>query len=82
MTKPIDRPEHIYNVTATQFSLTRYYGGCKVNGVDYHYDPESDMLIRMDVWKARCAISKEAALKAIADEREKWIMVQQAFTEF
>ena len=78
MTKPIDRPEHIYNVSRTQFSIARHYGGCKVNGVYYHYDPGSDTLTREDVWKAQLADNKEAA----AAEKSKWMAAQQAFTEF
>ncbi len=68
-------PERIYNVSHTQFSLARY-GGCKINGAEYHYDAKSDMLIRMDVWKARIAISKEEADKAMQAEQEKWMKAQ------
>lgn len=74
----MNRPERIYNVSQTQLSVARHYGGCKFNGADYHYDAESDTLTRMDVWKARCASGKEAA-KA---EREKWTDAQQSFTAF
>lgn len=70
----MNRPERIYNVSQTQFSVARHYGGCKFNGADYHYDAASDTLTRMDVWKARCASSK--------DEGEKWADAQQSFAAF
>lgn len=66
----MNRPERIYNVSQTQLSVARHYGGCKFNGADYHYDAESDTLTRMDIWKARCASSKEYAAKAAKDERK------------
>ena len=78
----MDRPERIYNVSQTQLSVARHYGGCKFNGADYHYDAASDTLTRMDVWKARCASSKEESAKSAKDEREKWMDVQQSFIAF
>ncbi len=77
-----NRPERIYNVSKTQFSIARFYGGCKFNGANYHYDADSDTLTRMDIWKARCASSKEDAAKAAKAEREKWMKAQQSFTAF
>ena len=76
--KPIEKPERIYNVSATQFSIARHYGGCNVNGVDYHYNQASDTLIREDVLKAELAEIKKAA----ADQKKKQQEAQQAFTEF
>lgn len=78
----MNRPERIYNVSQTQFSVARYYGGCKFNGADYHYDAESDTLTRMDVWKERRANSKEDAAKAAKAERDKWTKAQQSFASF
>lgn len=76
--KTIEKPERIYNVSATQFSIARHYGGCKVNGVNYQYDAASDTLIREDVHKAE--------MQAIAERLKKRKAVlkaaQQAFTEF
>lgn len=37
------------NVSMSQLSVARYYGGCKVNGQDYTYNPADDSLIRNDV---------------------------------
>jgi outer membrane protein W len=66
----------------TQLSVARFYGGCKFNGADYHYQAETDTLIRMDVWKALISSSKEEAAKAAKAEREKWMKVQQSFAAF
>lgn len=43
------------NVSQTQFSIARYYGGCQYNGDSYTYLPETDELIRDDVlqWKLK-----------------------------
>ena len=76
------KPERIYNVSQTQLSVARHYGGCKFNGADYHYDAASDTLTRMDIWKARCASGKKEAAKAAKAEREKWTDAQQSFIAF
>ena len=76
------KPERIYNVSQTQLSIARYYGGIKFNGANYHYDAQSDTLTRMDIWKARAAASKEEAKKATKEEREKWTGAQQSFAAF
>lgn len=78
----MNRPERIYNVSQTQMSVARFFGGCKLNGVDYHYDAESDTLTRMDIWNALCSTSKEEAAKAKKAEREKWMKAQQSFAAF
>lgn len=78
----MNTPERIYNVSQTQLSVARFYGGCKFNGSDYHYDDESDTLIRMDIWGAQCASSKKEAAKAAKAEREKWMKAQQGFAAF
>ena len=48
-------PFGITNVTQTQFSIARYYGGINFNGSMYIYYPDTDELIRQDVmqWKAK-----------------------------
>lgn len=76
------RPERIYNVSQTQLSVARFYGGCKFNGADYHYDAESDTLTRMDIWQARIASNKQDAAKAAKAERKKWLKAQQSFAAF
>jgi hypothetical protein len=78
----MNRPERFYNVSQTQLSIARHYGGIKYNGADYHYDAESDTLTRMDVWKARIASCKEEGDKAARAEREKWTKAQDGFAGF
>ena len=75
-------PERIYNVSQSPLSVARFYGGCTLNGADYHYDAESDTLTRMDVYKAQGASSKKESAKAAKAEREKWTKAQQSFAEF
>ena len=78
----MNRPERIYNVSQTQMSVARFYGGCKLQGADYHYDAESDTLTRMDIWQERIAADKEAGKKAAKAEREKWTKAQNSFAAF
>ena len=78
----MNRPEKIYNVSQTQLSIARFYGGCKFNGADYHYNSENDTLTRMDIWKANLASSKKEAEKAAKAERVKWAKEQKSFAAF
>lgn len=48
-----EAPEEINNVSHSQFSVARHYGGCMFQGASYHYDAERDALVRLDVWLAR-----------------------------
>lgn len=45
--------EHISysNVSMTQMSIARHYGGLKINGKFFIYNPKDDSLIREDVIK-------------------------------
>lgn len=81
MTAP-PRPERIYHVSKTQLSIARYYGGCKYNGANYHYDEPSDTLVRMDLWVSELAADKVAAKAAAAKERAKWSKAQESFASF
>ena len=78
----MNRPERIYNVSQTQLSVARFYGGSKLQGADYHYDTESDTLTRMDIWQDRIASDKESGKQAAKAEREKWAKVQSNFAAF
>jgi hypothetical protein len=42
-------PFGIRNVSMTQFSVARYYGGIDWNGERYTYFPDTDELVRDDV---------------------------------
>lgn len=61
--------EIYYNISHTQLSIARHYGGLKVNGSMYEYDAEQDRLIRSDIAK------RDAAFKAA--ERKRWIEQQK-----
>jgi hypothetical protein len=39
------------DVSNTQLSIARHYGGCTVNGASYYYYPDTDELIRHDVFR-------------------------------
>ena len=44
-------PYGMTNVSMTQLSIARHYGGCKYQGDSYTYLPHTDELIRDDVLK-------------------------------
>ena len=56
-------PFGIRNVTQSQFSVARYYGGINFNGSIYIYYPDTDELIREDVMKWKAKQLKEKQLK-------------------
>lgn len=55
-------PYGITNVSMTQFSIARHYGGIKFNGDHYVYLPDTDELIREDVlrWQKQEAKKRKA----------------------
>lgn len=61
---PTAAPFVIPNVSHSQFSISRYYGGCKLGGMHYTYMQPADELVRDDVlhWlkRHRKAIAKAA----------------------
>lgn len=71
-------PEEILHVSHSQFSVARHYGGCKYQGVSYHYDAERDALVRLDVWQARIKDCKAEAKRIAKAEREKWQAIQSS----
>ena len=72
-------PERIYGVSRLQFSIARYYGGCKAFGETYHYDADTDSLVRVDIWKAQIKKDKEKAKQHIERELQKWKAAQDGF---
>jgi len=46
-------PDEIHNVSHTQFSIARHYGGCVHNGKEYVYFPDEDKLVRKDLLKKK-----------------------------
>lgn len=72
-------PERIYGVSQSQFSIARYYGGCKAFGATYHYDADTDSLVRVDIWNAQIKKDKEKAKQHIERELQKWKAAQDGF---
>jgi hypothetical protein len=64
---PATGPERYYRVSQTQLSIARHYGGANINSTYYVYLPDTDELVRHDIWAAE---QKEA--KRLALERKKW----------
>lgn len=74
-----EAPERIYGVSFSQFSVARYYGGCKYSGETYHYDASTDSLVRMDIWRNQIKNADDDAKEYKKREREKWKAVQNGF---
>lgn len=55
------------NVSMTQLSVARHYGGCKINSHHYVYNPTDDSLIREDVvkWLAKEIKKKQKIAKEV-----------------
>jgi hypothetical protein len=49
------------NVSSTQLSVARHFGGCKIEGKEFVYNPTDDSLIRTDVIKWLSKKLKESA---------------------
>lgn len=71
-------PEEIHNVSHSQLSVARHFGGCKFQGATYHYDASRDVLVRMDVWLVRIKEESAAGKAAREDEKAKWLALQAA----
>jgi hypothetical protein len=68
------------NVSYTQFSIARHYGGCKVQGKHFIYNAVDDSLIREDVVKFIVGL-RNAESKTGASEPSGWLaagMIEQA----
>ena len=74
-----EAPDRIYGVSHSQFSVARYYGGCKYAGKSYHYDANTDSLVRMDIWRNQIAKADKLAKDYEQKEREKWKAAQDGF---
>ena len=66
-------PYGMTNVSTTQLSIARHYGGIKYNDESYTYLPKTDELIRDDVlkWKRKQERAAKTPAAAISDTREK-----------
>ena len=61
-------PFGIRNVSATQFSVARYSGGCTYNGDHFIYVAPTDELIRADVLKWKKKAQKNVPVPNAQDE--------------
>ena len=59
-------PFGMTNVSMTQLSIARHYGGIKYNGESYTYLPHTDELIRNDVLKWKQKQGKSSPTNAAA----------------
>lgn len=57
-------PYGMTNVSMTQLSIARHYGGIKCNGESYTYLPKTDELIRNDVLKWQTNNTKKSLTNA------------------
>lgn len=69
-------PEIIYNISGSQMSPVRHFGGCRYAGASYHYCAADDTLVRMDVWQKRMHEDSAAGKAARDAERAKWEALQ------
>jgi hypothetical protein len=61
-------PFVIQNVSRTQLSVARHYGGCLYNGREYVYIPTTDELIRDDVVRW---VTKRRKEQHVAQKRDE-----------
>lgn len=67
-------PEYWRN---SQLSVARFSGACIINGTRYVLDPDTDYLVRADIWKQEMKDTQKA--KRVADaEKKKWTAAVQA----
>lgn len=59
-------PIVIEGVTQTVFSVARHYGGCRINNVNYVYDPKTDRLVHGAWFKVYQAMKYEDFRKVAA----------------
>lgn len=69
-------PDEIHNVSQSQFSVARHFGGCSYMGQSYIYDAGQDRLIRRDVYLARLKQGKAEAKSLRDAERQRWTAAQ------
>lgn len=55
----MDHPDEIHNVSQTQLSIARHYGGIIYNGKEYVYFPNEDKLVRKDLVKKKKPKNKD-----------------------
>lgn len=61
----------IENVSHSQLSIARFYGGAKINGVDYVYVPHRDILVQHKYWKQYAELGYEKFKQFIQNGKEE-----------
>lgn len=58
-------------------SVARFSSGCKINGVSYILDHDTDYLVRHDIWQKEMK-GKAKQKRVAAAEKKRWEAVAQA----
>lgn len=61
-------PEYWLN---SPFSIARFYGGCVIQGKKFMVDPDTNYLVREDIYKRELKDKKKID-RVIKAEREQW----------
>ena len=67
----MNNPIAILNVSQSQLSIARHYGGIIINGVSYTYIPVKDILIQDKYRKQYMKLGHEKFLEYIKNPHEK-----------
>jgi hypothetical protein len=74
----VSSPERYFNVRLGQLSLAVKAGRARINGEVYEYDPETDSLIRQDIFNAIRHAEREAARQEDQRVREAFEAAQMS----
>lgn len=61
----------------SQLSVSRFSSGCKINGVSYILDHDTDHLVRFDIWQKEMK-DKAKQKRVAAAEKKRWEAAAQA----
>lgn len=61
----------------SQLSVARFSSGCKINGVSYVLDTDTDYLVRHDIWKKELQ-DKAKQKRVAATEKKRWEAAAQS----
>ena len=68
---PRDTPYLIQHISRTQLSVARHAGGCRYQGREYVYMPETDELLRRDVARLVTRLRKLDAKRTRTEARQR-----------
>lgn len=61
----------------SQLSVARFSSGCKINGVSYVLDHDTDELVRHDIWQQELK-DKAKQKRVAAAEKKRWEAAAQS----